>query len=152
MHADQRDVSLEVARRLVDDQFPQWRGLSLECVASAGTVHTIVRIGDTMAARFPLEGHDPKAVRRQLVAETSAARELNKCSPVPSPEPLAIGEAGPGYPLPWSIYTWLPGTIATPWEQSGSLLFARDLAALIAGLRSADATISPGTNSATAHV
>lgn len=138
MHPEQRDVTLEVARRLVDDQFPQWYGLPLERVASSGTVYTIIRVGDGIAARFPLEGSDPDVVRTQLVAEMGAARELTRCSPVPSPEPLVIGDPGPGYLLPWSVYTWLPGQVATPWHQAGSLSFARDLAALIAGLRSAD--------------
>jgi len=31
----------------------------------------------------------------------------------PQPEPVALGEPGAGYPLPWSVPTWLPGTVAT---------------------------------------
>ena len=138
MHPEQRDVTLELARRLIDDQFPQWRGLPLERIESSGTVHTIIRIGDGIAARFPLEGSDHDTVRRQLVTEVNAVRELIRCSTVPSPEPLAIGDPGPGYPLPWAVYSWLPGATATPWDQAESLLFARDLAAFIAGLRAAD--------------
>jgi aminoglycoside phosphotransferase (APT) family kinase protein len=138
VHVDQITVTLEVVRRLVDDQFPQWRQLPLRAVPGAGTVNAIVRIGDGLAARFPLRGDDPAAARAGLEAEAAAARELAGCSPVPTPVPVAIGEPGAGYPLPWSVQTWLPGQVATPRDPAGSMAFARDLAAFIGALRATD--------------
>ncbi|WP_205015817.1 hypothetical protein [Pseudonocardia sp. EV170527-09] len=58
------------------------------------------RVGGGLAAPFPLQGHDTAAVRERLVAEATAARELAACSPVPTPEPVGIGNPGHGYPLP----------------------------------------------------
>jgi aminoglycoside phosphotransferase (APT) family kinase protein len=58
MHAGQLTVSLERVRRLVDEQFPAWRGLPIASIASRGTVNAIFRIGDHLAARFPLESGD----------------------------------------------------------------------------------------------
>ncbi|MGI5130373.1 aminoglycoside phosphotransferase family protein [Pseudonocardia sp. CA-107938] len=138
MHVDQITITVEDARRLVDEQFPQWRGLPLRAVASAGTVNAIIRIGDGLTARFPLRGRDPVRVRAELEAEAAAARELAACSPVPTPRPVAIGEPGEGYPLPWSVQTWVPGRVATPHEPAGSTAFARDLAAFISALRAVD--------------
>jgi aminoglycoside phosphotransferase (APT) family kinase protein len=43
--------------------------------------------------------------RNQLSAD--AARELLGRTPFATPEPIAIGEPGAGYPLPWSVQTWL---------------------------------------------
>jgi aminoglycoside phosphotransferase (APT) family kinase protein len=138
VHVDQVTVTLEIVRRLVDDQFPQWRQLPLRAVPGAGTVNAIVRIGDQLAARFPLRGADPDVARAELEAEAAAARELAGCSTVPSPVPVAIGEPGAGYPLPWSVQTWVPGRVATPHDPAGSTAFARDLAAFISALRAVD--------------
>ena len=62
------------------------------------------------AARFPLQPGDVDATRQWLSAEAAAARELPGRTRFPTPEPVALGEPGPGYPLPWSVQTWLPGS------------------------------------------
>jgi aminoglycoside phosphotransferase (APT) family kinase protein len=58
--------------------------------------------------------------------------------PVPIPVPVAVGAPGQGYPLPWTVQTWLPGQVATVEDSSGSVPFAGDLAAFISSLRAAD--------------
>ncbi|MFI9006034.1 aminoglycoside phosphotransferase family protein [Actinosynnema sp. NPDC053489] len=138
MHADQLAVSPAAVRRLVDAQFPRWRGLPVTAVASRGTVNAIFRIGDGLAARFPLRPGDVTAVRRSLEAEAGAARELLGRTRFRTPEPVAIGEPGEGYPLPWSVQTWLPGTVAADDDPGGSAGFARDLAEFIRGVRAID--------------
>jgi aminoglycoside phosphotransferase (APT) family kinase protein len=138
MHEDQLAVSPEVVRRLVDDQCPQWRRLPVRELRSEGTVNAIFRIGDHLAARFPLVAQDPAAARATLVAEADAARELSQHSPVPTPEPVALGEPGHGYPLPWLVQTWLPGQVASVEDPGGSVRFADDLAGLVAALRAVD--------------
>jgi aminoglycoside phosphotransferase (APT) family kinase protein len=56
-------------------------------------------------------------------------------TPFATPEPVAIGEPGPDYPMPWSVQTWLTGTIATDADPGGSFPFAEDLAEFIRGVR-----------------
>lgn len=138
MHADQLIVSAATVRALVDDQFPRWRDLPVRALESQGTVNAIFRIGDELAARFPLRGADPGQVRRELLAEAEAARELAAHTEVATPEPVGLGEPGAGYPLPWSVQTWLPGAVATDQDPAGSIAFARDLAAFITDVRSID--------------
>jgi aminoglycoside phosphotransferase (APT) family kinase protein len=138
MHEDQLAVGPEVVRRLVDDQCPQWRRLPVRELRSEGTVNAIFRIGDHLAARFPLVAQDPAAARATLVAEADAARELAQHSPVPTPEPVALGEPGHGYPLPWLVQTWLPGRVASVEDPGGSVRFAEDLAGLVAAMRAVD--------------
>ena len=135
MHADQLTVSLGVARELVDEQFPGWRYLAIKAVASAGTVNAIFRIGDRFAARFPLRPGDAASVRRRLESEAAAARELAGRTRFATPEPVAIGRPGAGYPLPWAVQTWLPGVTATDDDPGGSVAFAHDLAEFISGVR-----------------
>jgi aminoglycoside phosphotransferase (APT) family kinase protein len=132
MHPGQLDVAPETVRGLVDRQFPQWRELPLRRLRTQGTVNALFRLGDALVARFPLGA----ATRGRLEAEAAAAAELRGRTRFATPEPVAIGEPGPGYPMPWSVQTWVPGTVATPDGQSEA--FAHDLAEFITGVRSID--------------
>ena len=138
MHKDQLAVDVGTVRRLVDEQFPQWRALPVHQVSTAGTVNAIFRLGDDLAARFPLRPREERRVRDELRAEATAMREFADVASVPAPWPVAIGEPGDGYPLPWSVQTWLPGADATVEDPSASTAFAQDLATLIARLRNVD--------------
>lgn len=138
MHAGELTVSSAVVRELIAAQFPQWRGLPVRRVASSGTVNAIFRVGGRLAARFPLQGADTAVTRRALESEAAAARELSAATRFPVPEPVAIGEPGPRYPLAWSVQAWLPGRTGDEDSPAGSVPFARDLAELIAGIRAID--------------
>jgi aminoglycoside phosphotransferase (APT) family kinase protein len=138
MHANQLTVPVATVRALVDEQFPQWRGLPVRSIVASGTVNAIFCIGDHLAARFPLELRDVESTRRWLESEADAARELVGRTRFPTPAPVAIGEPGVGYPLPWSVQTWLPGVVATRDDPGESVAFAHDLAAFIHDLRAID--------------
>ena len=69
--------------------------------------------------------------RRWLESEAEAARELLGRTPFTTPEPVAIGQPGADFPLPWSVQTWLPGTTATEVNPGDSMAFAEDLATFI---------------------
>jgi aminoglycoside phosphotransferase (APT) family kinase protein len=138
MHAQQLAVSSATVRALVDEQFPQWRDLPIKRLASEGTVNGIFRIGDRLAARFPLEPMDTAAAQQWLESEAEAARTLAGQTRFPTPEPIALGHPGAGYPLPWSVQTWLPGVTATDADPSGSVFFAHDLAEFIKAVRAID--------------
>lgn len=135
MHRDQLAVSVSTVRRLVDEQFPEWRTLPVWPVASQGTVNALFRIGEKFLARFPLQPGDVGSTRRWLESEARAACELLSRTRFPTPEPVALGEPGTGYPLPWSVLTWLPGTVATDQDPGDSVPFAHDLAEFIQGVR-----------------
>jgi aminoglycoside phosphotransferase (APT) family kinase protein len=135
MHAGQLEVSPETVRELVDEQFPRWRGLGIKVVDSPGTVNAIFRIGGQFAARFPLQPSDIESMRRRLESEATAARELAGRTRFATPEPVAVGEPGAGYPLPWLVQTWLPGVTAIDQDPGESAAFAQDLAEFIRGVR-----------------
>ena len=138
MHANQLTVSFETVRELVDEQFPEWRDVPIRSIASQGTVNAIFRIGDQFAARFPLQFRDVGSTRRWLESEADAARELVGRTRFPTPKPVALGEPGAGYPLPWSVQTWLPGVAATDEDPGESVAFAHDLAEFIHDVRAID--------------
>ncbi len=135
VHPDQLPLPPPVVRALLDEQFPQWSHHPLVPVRAGGTVHAVVRIGDGLAARFPLRPDDPAAVRARLGAAADAARRLAARTRVPVPRPVALGWPGPGYPLPWAVQTWLPGRTAVEDDPAASEAFARDLAGFVRGVR-----------------
>jgi aminoglycoside phosphotransferase (APT) family kinase protein len=137
MHVGQLSVAADTVRELVAAQFPGWRDLPVRPLGSTGTVNALFRVGEGLVARFPLMPGDAAETRRGLEAEASAARELLGRSRVPTPEPIAIGGRA-GYPLPWAVQTWLPGTPATVEDPSGSTAFARDLSEFIRDVRTID--------------
>ncbi|WP_150461785.1 phosphotransferase [Nesterenkonia ebinurensis] len=92
----------------------------MQWLESAGTVNVIVRIGDSLAARFRRQAADPKDVARDFRREADALDELASAVSVPVPTVVAAGEPTPEYPLPWSVHTWLPGEINNP-NQRGRL-------------------------------
>jgi len=138
MHDDQVHVDVAMVRQLIVAQFPQWRDEPVTALTTDATVNAIFRIGPSLAARFPLQGNDPEACRTELNAEAAASRELAAHSSVPAPAPVAVGAPGAGYPLHWSVQTWLPGQVATPDGDASSADLARDLATFIGGLRRID--------------
>ena len=113
MHSGEIAIPDEVVRSLVGAQFPQWRDHDIVEVVTDGTMNAIFRIGDEVAARFPLTGTSASQTRATLQEEADAMAELASACPVPTPRPVAIGEPGEGYPLPWSVQTWVPGEVAT---------------------------------------
>jgi aminoglycoside phosphotransferase (APT) family kinase protein len=138
MHTGQLTVAVRTVRELVDQQFPRWRNLPVQAVPSSGTVNALFRVGSSLVARFPLKPGDVDATRRWLEGEAQAARELLGRTRFPTPEPIALGEPGLGYPLPWSVQTWLPGTAATVDDPGQSVGFAHDLAEFIHDVRKID--------------
>lgn len=138
MHDDQLDVPVDVVRRLVAEQFPEWADLPVRGVKTAATVNAIFRVGDDLAARFPLHKGEPAQIHDWLTREAAAAREFAEISTVASPAPVAIGAGSDGYPQPWSVHTWLPGRDAIAEDPAASFGFAEDLAQLLSAMRAAD--------------
>ena len=137
MHDDEVNIDEQIACQLIVEQFPQWQSKNVRRVVTDGTVNAIFRIGTDLAARLPLRSAEPTDSSMALARQTAAMRELAACCSVPTPAPVAGGSPGTGYPLQWSVQTWLPGTVATPTGLEHSAVFARDLANLVQSLRAA---------------
>ena len=90
MHEDQIHIDVDIARRLIADDFPRFRSDSVHPVDSSGTVNAIYRVGETAAARFPLQGTDPLAVDAWLGKEADAAIEFAGCCPFADTAPTGL--------------------------------------------------------------
>jgi hypothetical protein len=93
VHPDQLIVPAATVRALVDAQFPAWRELPISRVAAQGTVNAIFRVGDRLAARFPLVPRDVGAARDWLAARGRGPR-AGRAHPVPHARAGRAGRAG----------------------------------------------------------
>ncbi|MCR6498263.1 phosphotransferase [Shinella sp. CPCC 101442] len=138
MHDDQLHIDADIARSMIAEQFPRYRGEPVVLLVATGTTNAIFRVGRHVAARFPLRADEPDACLATLHREAAAMAAFAEQSPFAASQPIGIGAPGPHYPLPWSLQSWLEGDVATPDGLSASIAFARDIAGLIARLRRVD--------------
>lgn len=131
MHEGELALDDELARALIAGSFPELGAQPLRRVHAAGTVNTIVRVGDGLVARFPLAA----TTRDELAREATAMRAFAEASPFPAPRPLGIGRGDDAYPSAWAMQTWVPGETARIDAHAGSASLAEDLVALIVALR-----------------
>jgi aminoglycoside phosphotransferase (APT) family kinase protein len=139
MHPDEVATDAALVRGLVAGQFPQWAGLPVTPVRSAGTDHAIYRLGDRLAVRLP---RIPWAVA-QVDVEHRWLPRLAPHLPLAVPEPQGRGDPADGYPWPWSVYRWLDGENPSPERIGGSWRAALDLGRFVASLQRIDATGGP---------
>jgi aminoglycoside phosphotransferase (APT) family kinase protein len=133
------EVDEQLARRLVDSQFPQWAGLPLRPVELSGWDNRTFRLGDELSVRLPSSA----SYRLQVEKEQRWLPVLAPVLPLPIPEPVARGAPGAGYPFAWSVYRWIAGTPAAPGAIADEVAFARSLAGFLVALARAEAWGGP---------
>ena len=139
MHADEHDIDLPLVRRLLAAQFPQWVGLPIGPVPSAGTDNAIYRLGDDKAVRLP---RVPRAVP-QVGKEHRWLPRLAPHLPLAIPTPVGKGRPAEGYPWAWSVYRWLDGETATTAHGADSSDTAAALAEFVVALQRIDPSGAP---------
>ena len=139
MHADELDIPTSLVAQLLADQFPQWAGLTLSPVPSAGTDNALYRLGDELAVRLPRIHWAVGQVEKEMAWLPKLAPYL----PLSIPEPLALGEPGHGYPWRWGVYGWLEGANATPEQIADPRQAALDLAEFVAAIQRLDFADAP---------
>jgi hypothetical protein len=77
MHADELSLSMLTVRSLLHEQFPELSDRSLTMIATEGTVHAIVRVGEDLVARFPRRPADPDALAADVVAATTGPQRCD---------------------------------------------------------------------------
>lgn len=131
MHAEEIVVSIDLAGRLVADQFPDWTGLELRSVGAGGSDNVMIRLGAGLVLRFPRLASAVGALETELRWLGWAAG----VSPLAVPEVVAEGRPGCGYPFPWAVLRWMPGQDAQMAPPGDDLAAARALAGFVAALR-----------------
>lgn len=99
------DIDIALVEALVRSQFPDLAGPPISLVA-CGWDNAMFRLGDDLVVRLPRRA----VAIPLLLAEQRWLPGLADGLPLPVPAPVACGVPGEGYPWPWSICPYLPGT------------------------------------------
>jgi aminoglycoside phosphotransferase (APT) family kinase protein len=136
---EKRDITPEVAARLVATQFPHWADLPVVPVAADGWDNTTFRLGDELSIRRPSgDGYVGQVEKEHQWLPILAAR-----LPVRIPEPVAMGQPDDRFPRPWSIYRWIDGEPASDDLIADRNTLAADLARFLTALQAIDASDGP---------
>ncbi|MQA82746.1 MAG: phosphotransferase [Streptosporangiales bacterium] len=140
-------IDVDLVRRLVATQFPQWADLPVTPVRVDGWDNRTYRLGDEMTARLPTHESYTPAIDKEDRWLPTLAPSL----PVPVPVPVAKGEPGEGYPFHWSIRGWLDGDTASVDRVDDLSGFAVSIADFLLALQRIDATDGPPAGAHSFH-
>jgi aminoglycoside phosphotransferase (APT) family kinase protein len=124
-------IKRSLARRLVDLQFPQWRGLTLQPVQMNGWDNVTFRLGNQMKARFPTARRYVPQIQKQHLWLPHMAAFLK----VQIPTPVAVGTSADEYPFPWAIETWIEGEVPSAENVPDRKSFAAELGKFLLSLQ-----------------
>jgi aminoglycoside phosphotransferase (APT) family kinase protein len=139
MHDDEVETDAELVRALLGAQHPQWAGLPIARVESAGTDNALYRLGDELAVRLPRIHWAVDLVEKEQAWLPVLAPHL----PLALPLPVASGAPTEAFPFPWGVVQWLPGEVATLERLADPVRAARDLAAFVHALWTVDPSGGP---------
>jgi aminoglycoside phosphotransferase (APT) family kinase protein len=105
--AAEHPLDADLVAGLLAAQHPDLAALPLKHV-DAGWDNAMFRLGDTLAVRLPRRG----AAAGLILHEQRWLPQLASRLALPIPVPERVGVPARGYPWPWSIQRWLPGTAA----------------------------------------
>ncbi|MCF6099867.1 aminoglycoside phosphotransferase family protein [Mesorhizobium muleiense] len=135
------EVTIDTAlvSRLVATQFPRWKDLAVQPVASGGWDNRTFHLGDHMLVRLP----SAAAYALQVEKEHRWLPRLAPLLPLPVPVPLAMGAPVDEYPWHWSVYRWIEGETATLERIASLPQFAAGLAQFLVALQRVDPAGGP---------
>lgn len=137
------DTKLTVDKILVRDliatQFPQWKNLKIQPVATSGWDNVTFHLGNNMLVRLP----SAKVYELQVEKEHKWLPVLGPELPLPIPMPIAMGEPSEIYPLKWSVYRWLEGEALASAKNINLTTIASSLARFLTVFQRIDATGGP---------
>ncbi|WP_114854708.1 aminoglycoside phosphotransferase family protein [Brachybacterium sp. YJGR34] len=133
------DITPELVRTLVAEQFPEWHDLPVRPVARQGWDNRTFRLGDELVVRLPSAEGYVAAVAKEDQYLPRLAEHL----PLAVPTPVATGQPATDYPFPWSVRRWLPGVTVEEATDIDRPRLARDLGTFLVALRHAPTRPGP---------
>lgn len=140
LHDDELPIDLELVRKLVDREFPQYAVLPLCPLSASGSTNILFRLGDELLVRIPRQPGAGTAINKEQRWVPVIGAGLS----VSVPEFVGVGQPAFGYPEQWSIVKWLEGELPAPCNPMDSAaeslarqrsVLAADLADVILALR-----------------
>jgi aminoglycoside phosphotransferase (APT) family kinase protein len=135
-------ITLELAKKLISTQFPEYAHLSVSDVEQQGHDNRTYRIGEDMLIRMPTA----ESYALKVPKEQELLPKLDKHLSIAIPTPIKMGWPSADYPYPFSIYKWLEGRSANHVQLDDGLLegIALQLATFLKELHSISDVNGPG--------
>jgi len=138
MPAAEVDVTSEVVRGLLLEQFPDLAAMTVEPLAF-GWDNAVFRLGSELVVRLPRRAAGADLVEREQRWLPVLAPEL----PLPVPAPVGLGVPGRGHPWRWSICPWFPGEVSALVPPEDAWPAAAQLGAFLTALHRPAPTAAP---------
>ncbi|MFI6420207.1 aminoglycoside phosphotransferase family protein [Streptomyces sp. NPDC050842] len=135
-------IDTALVERLIAAQFPEWAGLPVREVDSAGTDNAMFRLGDEFAVRLPKADW----AAGQAAKEQRWLPHLAPHLPLPVPVPVGHGVPAEGFDRAWSVFGWLDGADTFTAPLTDLAHAAVELGRFGAALRAVDATGGPASS------
>ena len=132
-------ITTELARWLVDQQFPQWSQLDISPVARSGHDNRTFHLGEAMSLRLP----SSPAYAAQVEKEARWLPVLTEHVSLPISAPIAMGRPTERYPLPWSVNRYLSGMALDQQIGVDPLVLAEELSTFLRELQQAPTQGAP---------
>ncbi|KAK5047460.1 hypothetical protein LTR84_006556 [Exophiala bonariae] len=132
-------ITAALVKRLVANQFPQWRHLAVTLVEVDGWDNRTFRLGKNMSVRLP---SGPGYVA-PVSKEAEWLPRLAPALPIAVPKVLGRGLPDEGYPYPWSVRGWIAGETADRGHIENLSTFAVSVAKFILALQRCDTNGAP---------
>ena len=97
--------TLDIAHKLIAEQFPEYASLPIVGVEKQGHDNRTYRLGDQMLIRMPTAADYALKVPKEQELLPNLAKHLS----LSIPAPIIMGKPSSYFPYPFSIYKWLKG-------------------------------------------
>lgn len=125
------EISVEIVKRLIEEQFPEWKELEIRPVEKSGHDNRTFHLGEKMTVRLPSgEGYVPQ-VKKELRWLPILQKEID----IKITAPIKEGSPSELYPFPWSINNYIEGENASYENIQDLKAFAKDLAKFLKDLQ-----------------
>lgn len=133
------DITVDIAKKLIEEQFPKWKHLEIYPVAKSGHDNRTFHLGKQMSIRLPSgEGYASQAAK-----ESQWLPYLQEHLHFPVSKPLAVGKPTEYYPYPWAVHAWIEGDTLLDCPNVNQKTFAQDLANALKSLQSVSCVGAP---------
>lgn len=133
------EISIEIVRKLIEEQFPELSNLEIRWVEENGHDNRTFYLGDNMSVRLP----SSEEYASQIKKEMTWLPKLKQYISCEIQSPIANGKPSDIYPFPWSINKWIEGEVLSYDNINNLEDIVIDLAKFLKELQAIDATDGP---------
>jgi len=133
------EINVELAKKLITEQFPQWEELPISAVSHSGWDNRTFHLGQEMVIRLPSAEKYAPQILKECLWLPKLARQIS----FKIPKPLGLGYPSETYPWHWSINTWIDGKSLNQDTNVDLKQLAKDLAQFLKEFESLDTTDGP---------